>query len=134
MKIYFMSRHEPDSKMMEDIQNVLGEVEIVQFGGSYSDIRSTPGGLAFTHTKAHKEGSTKTQEVIPKDSVVVAVLPPAMQMTFSKVCNEHGIVYLIPRFDRIPSEQGEGVNFEYAKLLRCLKVEIATEPWGSKSK
>jgi len=123
--VYFMSRHTPDKGMIAHLEANLGELNIVQFGGSYSDIRTTTKGLSF----AHKVEESSSIETIPPCSVVVAVLPPALQQAFSACCNQDQIVYLFPIFKRLADERG-GVVMQYSGLGQCLKAEIVSQLWA----
>jgi hypothetical protein len=62
---------------------------------------------------------------IPKDSIVVAVAPLPLQELWLKA----GIsVFLAPQNKRETTQDNQ-VIFNYAGLLRILKIEVVTEQW-----
>lgn len=133
-KVFFLTRHEADKGMIEDVEAKLGEkIELAHLPGSYSDFRVKDSDMVFDRSVKQETGEVQeTVEVIPSDSLVIAVLPPALQQGFSGICNKLGITYLFPMFDRVPDEKGDLKISQYAGLAQCLRVEIVTELWAGR--
>lgn len=122
MNVYFFSRHEAQEQMVAD----LGGTITKQFRGTISNISKDGDSIKFSEITL---GETKVvSHSIPKDSIVVAVAPLPIQEAWLKA----GIaVFLAPQNKR---EVIDGVTtFQYAGLLRVLKIEVVTEQWTGAS-
>ena len=122
MNVYFFSRHEAQTQMVADLGGTITE----QFKGTISNISKDGDSIKFSEITL---GETKVvSHSIPKDSIVVAVAPLPIQEAWLKA----GIaVFLAPQNKR---EVIDGVTtFQYAGLLRVLKIEVVTEQWTGAS-
>ena len=105
----------------------LGGTITEQFKGTISNISKDGGSIKFLEIPL---GETEAvSHSIPKDSIVVAVAPLPIQEQWLKA----GIaVFLAPQNRRETTEEGQ-VIFNYAGLLRILKIEVVTEQWTGAS-
>jgi hypothetical protein len=123
--VVFLSRHNADSKMIEQLQDKLGEFEFLQFKGTYSKFSGTPDAITFTEV-VDKTTSTFVQS-IPVNSFVVAVAPPQLQIELLNAIKFSGnkAILLQPLTNRVSGNDGK-VTFEYCGLNQVHKVEITT--------
>ena len=119
MNVYFFSRHEAQPQMIADLGGAIAQ----QFKGTISNIVRDGDNIKFLEMPL---GETEAvAHSIPKDSIVVAVAPLPIQELWLKA----GVsVFLAPQNRRETTDSGE-VIFNYAGLLRILKIEVVTEQW-----
>ncbi len=119
MNVYFFSRHEAQSQMIDDLGGTITQ----QFRGTISNIVKDGDRIKFLEMPlGESEGIAHS---IPKDSIVVAVAPLPLQELWLKA----GVsVFLAWQNKRETTEDGH-VIFNYAGLLRILKIEVVTEQW-----
>ncbi len=118
MNVYFFSRHEAQPQMITDLGGITE-----QFKGTISNISKDGDSIKFLEIPLGETASVSHS--IPKDSIVVAVAPLPIQEQWLKA----GIaVFLAPQNRKETTEDGQ-VIFNYAGLLRILKIEVVTEQW-----
>jgi len=119
MNVYFFSRHEAQPQMIADLGGTITQ----QFRGTISNIVKDGDRIKFLEMPL---GETEAiAHSIPKDSIVVAVAPLPLQELWLKA----GIsVFLAPQNKRETTQDNQ-VIFNYAGLLRILKIEVVTEQW-----
>ena len=119
MNVYFFSRHEAQAQMVADLGGTIAQ----QFKGTISNIVRDGDNIKFLEMPLGE--SEAIAHSIPKDSIVVAVAPLPIQEQWLKA----GVsVFLAPQNRRETTDSGE-VIFNYAGLLRILKIEVVTEQW-----
>jgi len=119
MNVYFFSRHEAQDQMIADLGGTITQ----QFKGTISNIIRDGDRIKFLEMPL---GETEAiAHSIPKDSIVVAVAPLPLQESWLKA----GVsIFLAPQNKRETSKDGQ-VFFNYAGLLRILKIEVVSEQW-----
>ena len=118
MNVYFFSRHEAQAQMTSDLGGITQ-----QFKGTISNIRRNGDAIEFQEIPLGE--SEAIAHSIPANSIVVAVAPLPIQEQWLK----GGVsVFLAPQNRRETTDSGE-VIFNYAGLLRILKIEVVTEQW-----
>lgn len=139
-KVVFLSRHTAEALMLQQLEEKLGEIELIQFKGTYSDFsgRSEKGGAyeaAITFTEMLEEGEAKVkntyQRSIPADAVIVGVMPPQLQIAVLNAIRFSGgkATLLQPLTNRVSGDDGK-VTFEFVGLNQVHKVEIVTSTFS----
>ena len=124
MNVYFFSRHEAQTQMVAD----LGGTITKQFKGTISNIISKDGdSIKFLEIPLGK--TEAVAHSIPKDSIVVAVAPLPIQDLWL----QSGVAVLLSPQNRKETTKDGQVLFNYAGLLRVLKIEVITEQWAGAS-
>ncbi len=119
MNVYFFSRHEAQPQMITDLGGTITE----QFKGTISNIVKDGDNIKFLEIPL---GETEAVDhSIPKDSIAVVVAPLPIQDLWL----QSGVAILLsPQNKRETTKDGQ-VLFNYAGLLRVLKIEVVTEQW-----
>lgn len=126
-QVIFFSRHEASSLMLEQLQEVLGELNLAQFGGTFSTFKGSPDGISFIE-KLEVNGVMETfQHTIPSDAIIVAVAPPQLQIEILNAIRFSGGKgrLLQPLTNRVSRPDGS-VEFQFVGLNEVHKVEIVT--------
>lgn len=121
MKVYFFSRHEAQTEMIND----LGGID-QQFPGNIANISRKGDRIEFTET-VNSETQTHSIEA---NSIIVAVAPLPLQCEWLTALKEEGL-FLIPGNNRIINEDGV-VEFHYAGLTHIKKILIEKELWAGR--
>lgn len=115
MEVYFFSRHEANSEMIDHLGGIIN----FQFRGNISQIKREGDTISFLDSI---EGICK----ISVNSIIVIVAPLTLQASWL----EAGIdTLLVPQNNRQVDEKGV-VTFHYSGLLRVKKIIIKTEQWA----
>ena len=126
-QVIFFSRHEASSLMLEQLQEVLGQIELAQFEGTFSAFKGSPEGISFTE-KLEVEGVMETfSHTIPVDAIIVMVAPPQLQIEVLNAIRFSGgkARLLQPLTNRVSRPDGS-VEFQFVGLNEVHKVEIVT--------
>ena len=119
MNVYFFSRHEAQAQMVAD----LGGTITGQFKGTISNISKDGDHIKFLEIPL---GETEAvSHSIPKDSIAVVVAP----MPIQDLWLQSGVAVLLSPQNRRETTKDGQVLFNYAGLLRVLKIEVVTEQW-----
>lgn len=132
--VIFLSRHNADSSMLEQLKDRLGEIELIQFKGTFSEFRGEKDGV-ITFTEVVEEGEPKEKVTyrrsIPAASVVVGVMPPQLQINVLNAINAAGgeTILLQPLTNRVRDRDGT-VSFDFVGLNQVHKVEVITSTFS----
>ena len=119
MNVYFFSRHDAQQQMITDLGGTITE----QFKGTISGIVKDGDSIKFLEIPL---GETEAvSHSIPKDSIAVVVAPMPIQDLWLQ---SEVAILLSPQNKRETTKDGQ-VLFNYAGLLRVLKIEVVTEQW-----
>ncbi len=119
MNVYFFSRHDAQQQMITDLGGTITE----QFKGTISSIVKDGDHIKFLEIPLGETASVSHS--IPKDSIVVVVAPMPIQDLWLQ---SEVAILLSPQNKRETTKDGQ-VLFNYAGLLRVLKIEVVTEQW-----
>ena len=129
--VTFFSRHKASYRMVSQLQEVLGEIELTQYGGTFSQFKGSPEGISFTE-KLEVNGVLETfQHTLPPEAIIVAVAPPQLQIEILNAIRLSGgkARLLQPLTNRVSHPDGS-YTFEYVGLNEIHKVEIVTSKFS----
>ena len=123
MNVYFFSRHDAQEQMVADLGGTITE----QFKGTISNISKDGDSIKFLEIPLGETASVSHS--IPKDSIAVVVAPMPIQDLWLR----SGVAVLLSPQNRRETTKDGQVLFNYAGLLRVLKIEVVTEQWTGAS-
>ena len=132
--VIFLSRHNADSSMLNQLKDKLGEIELIQYKGTFSEFQGGKDGV-ITFTEVVEEGEPKEKvtykRCIPAASVIVGVMPPQLQINVLNAINAAGgeAILLQPLTNRV-RDKDVTVTFEFVGLNQIHKVEVITSTFS----
>jgi len=129
--VTFFSRHKASYRMVSQLQEVLGEIELTQYGGTFSQFKGSPEGISFTE-KLEVDGVMETfSHIISSDAVIVAVAPTQLQIEILNAIHLSGgkARLLQPLTNRVSHPDGS-YSFDFVGLNEIHKVEIITSKFS----